>query len=150
LFPTNNLTQLAAALVDLKKSGTHLVTAKELQNLKFSPEELTSLIHPDYILIAVIIIGIAIVGFISYKIYKRCTYEHPHPLDEALAHLDRQERLEYLELKNQTARYKRDLDIIKLGDRAPSNMADYTVDKPTPPIDMKIYPNIARPLEPVY
>ena len=134
LFPTANLTLIAQALTTLRKNGNHIVNAKELQNLKFTEEEITSLMHPNYILIIVIILALGATAFMCYKLYRWYKFEHPQPLDEALAEFDRKERLEYLELKKASVAYNRELDVIKIGQRAPRNMnmAEYTVTQPTP------------------
>jgi hypothetical protein len=66
--------------------------------------------------------------------------EELQPLDVALNHLNRKERLEFLKLKKEVQDYEDDLEmnhrnIIRIGDRPGRiNMSEYTVEQPTNPI----------------
>ena len=85
----------------------------------------------------------------------------PFPLSQSLGanttitpkvdqHLDRKERLEYLQLKKNMLEYEMDQrnhpNIIRVGDRVPQHvsMADYTVETPTLPVAPSVYPNINK------
>lgn len=149
LFPTSNLTDIAQELVELRKQGNFIVSAKDLQGLqKFSDSEIDAWFGPNYVAIGVIVLAVLFLIFIAYKIYKWWTKGPMHPLDAAIQHLDRKERLEYLELKKNMLEYEMDQrnhpNIIRVGDRVPQHvsMADYTVETPTLPVAPAVYPDI--------
>ena len=142
LFPTSNLSDIAEELLELRKQGNFLVTAKDLQTIKpFEQTEIDQWFGPNYIAIGFITLAVLFVLYIAFKLYKWFTRETPQPLDIALNHLNRKERLEVLKLKQEIADYENDLDnahrnIIRIGDRPGRvNMSEYTVIEPTGPID---------------
>lgn len=151
LFPTSDLSEIANELIELRKQGNHIVTAKDLQNIKkFEQPDIDEWFKPNYVAIISITMAILFTLYITFRIYKFCTRKPLQPIDEALNHLERKEQLHALELKNQIREYKQDLNaahhqnIIRIGDRAPRNlnMADYTVTTPTNPMAPPVYPNI--------
>ena len=142
LFPTSNLSDIAEELLELRKQGNFLVTAKDLQTIKpFEQTEIDQWFGPNYIAIGFITLAVLFVLYIAFKLYRWFTRETPQPLDIALNHLNRKERLEVLKLKQEIADYENDLDnahrnIIRIGDRPGRvNMSEYTVIEPTGPID---------------
>jgi len=90
-------------LISLRKQGSHFVTAQNLQNLKFSEEEIAQWAKPNYIPIGCIIIAALFFTYLVYRLYKHCTRRTSmftkSPLDNALNHLNQKECLEALELK---------------------------------------------------
>jgi hypothetical protein len=160
LFPTSNLSTMATAFFELQKTGTHIVSADDIRNLKFTEEEIAPLMaHPNVILIVVIILCIGILIFIIGRIYyKRCIWEAQQPLDEANDERNRLDRIELLQLraKQDEFEYREAIryglphpnrpDVLTLGSPAPDSMANYTVDKPTPPIHHSVpYPTVPSP-----
>ena len=142
LFPSSNLSDIADELLELRKQGNFLVTAKDLQTIKpFEETEIAQWFKPNYIAIGVITLAVLFVIYLAYRLYKWYTKDVPQPLDIALNHLNRKERLECLKLKQEIADYENDLDnahrnIIRIGDRPGRvNMSEYTVIEPTGPID---------------
>ena len=151
LFPTSDLSEIANELIELRKQGNHIVTAKDLQNIKkFEQPDIDEWFKPNYVAIISITMAILFTLYITFRIYKFCTRKPLQPIDEALNHLERKEQLHALELKNQIREYEQDLNaahhqnIIRIGDRAPRNlnMADYTVTTPTNPMAPPVYPDI--------
>jgi len=151
LFPTSDLSEIANELIELRKQGNHIVTAKDLQNIKkFEQPEIDEWFKPNYVAIISITMAILFTLYITFRIYKFCTRKPLQPIDEALNHLERKEQLHALELKNQIREYEQELNsahhqnIIRIGDRAPRNlnMADYTVTTPTNPMAPPVYPDI--------
>ena len=141
LFPTSNLTDIAEELVQLRKQGSFIVTAKDLQKLQpFTDSEINEWFHPNYIAIGFYILAAIFTLYLAFRFYKWYTKEELQPLDVALNHLNRKERLEFLKLKKEVQDYEDDLEmnhrnIIRIGDRPGRiNMSDYTVEQPTNPI----------------
>jgi hypothetical protein len=141
LFHTSNLTDIAEELVQLRKQGSFIVTAKDLQKLQpFTDSEINEWFHPNYIAIGFYTLAAIFTLYLAFRFYKWYTKEELQPLDVALNHLNRKERLEFLKLKKEVQDYEDDLEmnhrhIIRIGDRPGRiNMSDYTVEQPTNPI----------------
>jgi hypothetical protein len=160
LFPTSNLTTMATAFFELQKTGTHIVSADDIRNLKFTEEEIAPLMaHPNVILIVVIILCIGLLIFIIGRIYyKRCIWQAPQPIEEAIIERNRLDRIELLHLRTKQDEFElREAiryglphpnrpDVLTLGSSAPDNMANYQVDKPTPPVHHSVpYPTVPSP-----
>jgi hypothetical protein len=141
LFPSSNLTDIAEELVQLRKQGSFIVTAKDLQKLQpFTEEEISEWFKPNYIAIGFYTLAVLFVIYIAFRFYKWYTKKDLQPLDIALNHLSNKERMEFLQLKKEIAEYEEDLrtshpNIIRVGDRPGNiNMSEYTVTEPTNPI----------------
>ena len=141
LFPTSNLTDIAEELIQLRKQGSFIVTAKDLQGLQpFTEEEISQWFQPNYIAIGFYTLAVLFVIYIAFRFYKWYTKKDMQPLDIALNHLSNKERMEFLKLKKEIAEYEEDLrtshpNIIRVGDRPGNiNMSEYTVTEPTNPI----------------
>ena len=141
LFPSSNLTDIAEELVQLRKQGSFIVTAKDLQKLQpFTEEEISEWFKPNYIAIGFYTLAVLFVIYIAFRFYKWYTKKDMQPLDIALSHLSNKERMEFLKLKKEIAEYEEDLrtshpNIIRVGDRPGNiNMSEYTVTEPTNPI----------------
>jgi hypothetical protein len=144
LFPTSNLTDIAEELVQLRKQGSFIVTAQDLQKLQpFTEAEISEWFHPNYIAIGCFTLAAIFILYLAFRFYKWYTKEDLQPLDVALNHLNRKERLEFLKLKKEVQDYEDDLEnthrnIIRIGDRPGRvNMSEYTVEQPTNPIPSK-------------
>ena len=150
LFPTSNMSEIANELIELRRKGNYLVSATDLQQIqKFTEAEITEWFSPNYLAIGFFIIFALMAMYLAYRIFKWWTKKELQPLDVALQHLDRKERMEYLQLKQQIAEYETDLQenhpsILKIGQKKPKgmNMADYTVETPTHPVAPTVYPEI--------
>ena len=141
LFPTSNLTDIADELVELRKQGSFIITAKDLQNIqKFEDNKISEWLKPNYIAIGFITLATLFILYIAFRFYKWYTNKPLQPLDIALNHLNQKERLEYLKLKQEITEYEQDLreshnTIIRVGDRPGNiNISEYTVVTPTDPI----------------
>ena len=141
LFPTSNLTDIAEKLIQLRKQGSFIVTAKDLQKLQpFTEGEISEWFSPNYIAIGFFTLAAIFIFYLAFRFYKWYTKEELQPLDVALNHLNRKERLEFLKLKKEVQDYEDDLEtnhcnIIRIGDRPGRiNMSEYTVEQPTNPI----------------
>ena len=141
LSPTSNLTDIAEELVELRKQGSFIVTAKDLQNIqKFEDNKISEWLKPNYIAIGFITLATLFILYIAFRFYKWYTNKPLQPLDIALNHLNQKERLEYLKLKQEITEYEQDLreshnTIIRVGDRPGNiNMSEYTVVTPNDPI----------------
>ena len=133
--------------VELRKQGSFIVTAKDLQNIqKFGDNEISEWFKPNYIAIGFIILAALFMLYIAFRFYKWYTKKPLQPLDIALNHLNKKECLEYLKLKKEIDQYEQELqesieqlresnNIIRVGNRPGNiNMANYTVVTPTDPI----------------
>ena len=141
LFPTSNLTDIAEELVVLRKQGSFIVTAKDLQNIqRFEDNKISEWFQPNYIAIGFFTLAALFAIYIVYRLYKWYTKKPLQPLDVALNHLNRKECLEALKLKQEVAEYEQDLQnnhpsIIRIGDQPGRiNLSDYTVVTPAEPI----------------
>jgi hypothetical protein len=115
--------------------------------------------HPNVILIVVIILCIGLLIFIIGRIYyKRCIWQAPQPIEEAIIERNRLDRIELLHLRTKQDEFElREAiryglphpnrpDVLTLGSSAPDNMANYQVDKPTPPVHHSVpYPTVPSP-----
>ena len=109
----SNLTDIAEELVELRKQGNFIVSAKDIQNIqRFTDQEILQWLKPNYITI----------GFITLAaLFTWYTHKPLQPLDIALNHLTLKEQLEALKLKQEIAEYDKDLlnshpNIIRIGD----------------------------------
>jgi hypothetical protein len=107
LFPTSNLSDIAN---ELRKQGNHIVTAKDLQNIKiFETPEIDEWFKPNYVSIISITMAVLFTCYIAFRIYKFCTRKPLQFLGEAFRNLEHKEQLQVLELMNQIREYEQDL-----------------------------------------
>jgi hypothetical protein len=122
LFPASNVSDIANKLVELRKQGNHIVTAKDLQNIqKFKTPKIDEWFKPNYVAIISFTMSVLFTCYIAFRVHKFFTRKPLQPLDEALKNLEPRVQLQALELKNQIREYKQELqtshqNIIQIGD----------------------------------